>query len=195
LRGNLNRLDINDVLIVKELIRNPRISDNQIGRKTGIPVRTVNRKRKRMEELELIRYYAQLDMGTHGTGQLLSRHLYLISFKLGITQETLIREIHEERNVKTVFTELIYESHLAEIDGHTSLVMIIEGRTDDEINAGFNSRIVPSLQKNHGKDSIVNVSTIRLGPSIRLFHNYIPMVNMKKGYLKDNWRNDAIFPR
>lgn len=189
----MNTLDINDLLIVRELIRNPRVSDNRISRRTGIPVRTVNRKRKRMEELELISYYTQLDMGANGTGRFPSRHLYLITFKLGITQETLIREIHEERNVRTVFTELIYESHIAEIDGHTALVMIIEGRTDDEINAGFNSRIVPSLQKNHGRDSIVNVSTIRLGPSIRLFHNYIPMVNMKKGFLKDSWRNEAIF--
>lgn len=189
----MNTLDINDLLIVRELIRNPRVSDNRISRRTGIPVRTVNRKRKRMEELELISYYTQLDMGTNGTGRFPSRHLYLITFKLGITQETLIREIHEERNVRTVFTELIYESHIAEIDGHTALVMIIEGKTDDEINAGFNSRIVPSLQKNHGRDSIVNVSTIRLGPSIRLFHNYIPMVNMKKGFLKDSWRNEAIF--
>ncbi len=191
----MNVLDKTEIRIVRELIRNPRISDNQISRRTGIPVRTVNRKRKRLEEVGLLSYYTHLNMGSEGTGQLLSRHLYLITFKLGIAQEKLIQEIHEEPNVRTVFSELIYESHLAEIDGHTSLVMIIEGRTDDDINAGFNSRIVPSLQKNHGKDSIVNVSTIRLGPSIRLFHNYIPMVNMERGYLKETWRNDAIFPQ
>jgi DNA-binding Lrp family transcriptional regulator len=191
----MNVLDKTEIRIVRELIRNPRISDNQISRRTGIPVRTVNRKRKRLEEVGLLSYYTHLNMGSEGTGQLPSRHLYLITFKLGIAQEKLIQEIHEEPNVRTVFSELIYESHLAEIDGHTSLVMIIEGRTDDDINAGFNSRIVPSLQKNHGKDSIVNVSTIRLGPSIRLFHNYIPMVNMERGYLKETWRNDAIFPQ
>lgn len=191
----MNVLDKTEIRIVRELIRNPRISDNQISRRTGIPVRTVNRKRKRLEEVGLLSYYTHLNMGSEGTGQLPSRHLYLITFKLGIAQEKLIQEIHEEPNVRTVFSELIYESHLAEIDGHTSLVMIIEGRTDDDINAGFNSRIVPSLQKNHGKDSIVNVSTIRLGPSIRLFHNYIPMVNMERGYLKETWRSDAIFPQ
>lgn len=187
------QLDTNERQIVKALIKNPRISDNQISRYTGIPVRTINRKRKKMEEKGLLRYLTSIDMGVDGTGQFPSRHLYLIKFKLGITQDKIIKEIKEEHNVRTVFTELIYESHLSEIDGHTSLVIIIEGKTDDDINEGFNSRIVPSLKKNHGQDSIVQVSTIRLGKIIRLFHNYIPMVNMKNGFINADWPDSAIF--
>jgi len=38
-----------------------------------------------------------------------------------------IREINEENNVRTVFTEHIYQSFLAEVDGRVALVMILEG--------------------------------------------------------------------
>ena len=187
------QLDEQEIKIVKALTRNPRVSDNQIGRQTGVSVRTVNRKRKRLEEEGSLSYYTNLDLGPEGTGQFLARHIYLIKFRLGISQEKIINEVREEPNVRTVYTEMIYKSHLAEIDGHTALVMIIEGRTDDEINIAFNSKIVPALEKNHGKDCIFQVQTIRLGRRIRLFHNYLPMVNMSRGYIKNSWSDDAIF--
>ncbi|MCS4537787.1 MAG: Lrp/AsnC family transcriptional regulator [Thaumarchaeota archaeon] len=189
----MRKLDEQEAKIVKTLIRNPRISDNQIGKQTGVSVRTVNRKRKKLEQEGLLNYYTNLDMSAEGTAQLLARHVYLIKFKLGISQEKIINEVKEEPNVRTVYTEMIYESHLAEIDGHTALVMIIEGRTDDEINVGFNAKIVPAMEKNHGKGCIEQVQTIRLGKTIRLFHNYLPMVNMSKGYIKGAWSNEAIF--
>lgn len=189
----MRKLDEQEIKIVKALIRSPRISDNQIGKQTGVSVRTVNRKRKKLEHEGFLSYYTNLDLSSEGTGQFLARHIYLIKFRLGISQEKIINEVKEEPNVRTVYTEMIYESHLAEIDGHTALVMIIEGRTDDEINVGFNSKIVPAMEKNHGKDCIQQVQTIRLGRPIRLFHNYLPMVNMSKGYIKSSWSDDAIF--
>ena len=57
----------------------------------------------------------------------------------------------------------------------------------------FQAHIIPSLQKNHGKDSIVKVSTIRLLQPIRMLKNYLPTVNMKDGYLKKEWKIDAIY--
>jgi DNA-binding Lrp family transcriptional regulator len=189
----MRKLDEQETKIVKALIRNPRISDNQIGKQTGVSVRTVNRKRKKLEQEGFLSYYTSLDMSSEGTAQLLARHVYLIKFRLGISQEKIINEVKEEPNVRTVYTEMIYESHLAEIDGHTALVMIIEGMTDDEINIGFNSKIVPAMEKNHGKGCIEQVQTIRLGKTIRLFHNYLPMVNMSEGYIKSSWNNEAIF--
>ena len=55
----LRKLDNQEIKIVKALIRNPRISDNQIGLRTGVPIRTVNRKRKKMEEKGLLKYYTR----------------------------------------------------------------------------------------------------------------------------------------
>ena len=46
-------LDDQEKLIVRELIKDPRISDNQISTNTNIPLKSVNRKRKRMEFEEI----------------------------------------------------------------------------------------------------------------------------------------------
>lgn len=189
----MRNLDTQEEKIVKALIRNPRVSDNAIGRLTGVPIKTVNRKRKKMEEEGLLSYYVELNMRPEGTGRFGARHLYLVKFRLGITQDQIVREIMEEPNVRTVFTEFIYNSHIAEIEGHTALAMIIEGKDDDEINNQFNGKIVPSLKKNHGADCIDQVSTIRLGKPIRIFHNYLPMVNMERPLMKKDWADDAIF--
>ena len=51
------KLDEQEQKIIKELIRDPRISDNQIGRNTKIPVKTVNRKRKNLEQRNIISYF------------------------------------------------------------------------------------------------------------------------------------------
>jgi len=187
------KLDRQEQQILRALIRNPRMSDNRIAQRTGIPLTTVNRKRRRMEEEGLLSYFCALDMGPAGTGAFSARHLYLIEFKLGITQDQIIKEIKEEPNIRTVFTEFIYESHIAEIGGHTALALLIEGKNDDEINNKFNGRMVPSLKKNHGADSITNISTIRMGRPIRIFHNYLPMVNMERGVIRSDWRDAAIF--
>lgn len=186
------KLDSQEVKIVKSLIRNPRLSDNQIGIRTGVPIRTVNRKRKIMEDEGLLNYYTELNMGSDGTGRYRARHLYLVKFKMGISQSRIIKEVKEEPNIRTVFTDFIYESHIAEIEGHTALALLIEGSSDDEINTKFNEIMVPSLEKNHGKDSIIEVTTIRLGRPIRVFHNYLPMVNISKGRIRDDWADEAI---
>ncbi len=121
------------------------------------------------------------------------RYLYLIEFRLGFPQSRLVNEIKEEPNVRTIFTDHIYESHIAEIDGHMALIMLVEGRNDEEVNEAFNSKIIPSLKKNHGEGAITNVKTIRLGDPIRIFHNYIFMVNMVMGKIKEDWSDNAIF--
>lgn len=186
-------LKTQDIKIIRALIRDPKLSDNKIGKMTGVPIRTVNRKRKKMEEQGLINYYTKLNMGNEGTGRFNARHMYIVKFKIGISQKQIINEVKEEPNVSTIFTEFIYESHIAEIEGHTALILIMEGSSDDEVNNKFNEIMLKSLEKNHGTGSIIEVSTIRLGQTIRLFHNYLPMVNEKNGRLKNSWDNEAIF--
>lgn len=189
----MRKLDEQEKKIIRALIRDPRMSDNKIGKKTGVPIRTVSRKRARLEEEGLISYFTNIDMGKNGTGCFGARHLHIIKFKLGIPKSQIIKEIQEERNVKTTYTNYIYESHIAEIDGHVALIMILEGNTDDDIVENFNKIVVPALKRNHGADSIINVQTIRLSDPIRVFHNYVPLINMKNGKLSNEWRDDMIF--
>ena len=56
-------LDEQEERIAKALIKNPRLSDNQIGKLTGVPVRTVSRKREKLEESGVLNYFAQVNMG------------------------------------------------------------------------------------------------------------------------------------
>ena len=51
-------LDANEQAIIRALIRDPRASDNAVGNTTGVNVRTVSRKRQRLEEDGVLSYFA-----------------------------------------------------------------------------------------------------------------------------------------
>jgi len=189
----MHTFDDQERAVLKALIRNPRQSDNHISKVTGVPTPSVRRKRKRLEEDGLLNYFAAIDMQETGTGTFSARHLYIIKFRIGITTRQIVEEIKSEPNVRSVFTDLIYESHIAEMDGRVALVMIIEGKNDADIIENVQGKIIPSLRKNHGPDSIEEISTLRLLSPIRVFHNYVPLVNMDKGVLRSDWTDDAIF--
>lgn len=180
-------LDEQEKLIIRALIKDPRMSDNKIGKLTRVPIRTVSRKRKKLEQSEKISYYLSLNPKSK------ARHLYLIKFRMRITKKKLLEEIKKEPKVKTLFTEMIYESHFGEINGHTAILMVVEANSDDEISENFNGKILPLMLKNHGEDSIMDITTIRLSDRIRIFHNYLPLINMRHGKLKSDWLLNSIY--
>lgn len=189
----MRRLDDQERRIVRALIRNPRYSDNRVSALTGVPVRTVSRKRTRLEQENILSYYAAVDMQAEGTGRFSTQHMLTIKFKLGITRSQIVQEIRSEPNVTDVYSELIRDSYIAEMDGHIALVMVVEGESDSDVVENVQGKIIPSLQKNHGEDSIYELKTIRLLDPIRRLHNYLPMVNMKEGFVVEDWPDDAIF--
>jgi hypothetical protein len=187
------KLDAQELKIAKALIRSPRISDNRLGEENDLPIRSVSRKRARMERDGLLRYFAEVDMSVAGTGHFQCRHLYIIKFVIGVTERQIREEVRTEPNVVTVFTRTIYESHIAEIDGQVALVMIVEGVSESDIVDRVHGEIVPSLRKNHGQDAIEDIQTIRLLRPIRLLRNYLPDVNMQNGVMRPDWSNEAIY--
>ncbi len=189
----MRKLDAQDKLIIRALVRNPRCSDNRISTLTGVPVRTVSRKRARLEKDGILSYCTVVEMQAAGTGRFTAQHMLIIKFKLGVTRGQIVQEIRSEPNVINVFYELIRYSFIAETDGHIALVMIIEGESDSDIAESIQGKIIPSLQKNHGADSIVDLHTIRLLDPIRREHNYMPLVNMQDGFLAPDWPDAAIF--
>ncbi len=190
----MKELDTQERSIVRALIRNPRFSDNRISSMTGIPVRTVSRKRTRLERRGTIKYYTGLDLQADGaSSSLKTQHMVIIKFKLGITRVQVVEEIRSEANVATVFSELIRDSFIAETDGHIALIMIVEGESDSDVADSVQGKIIPSLQKNHGESSIDELRTIRLLGTIRREHNYLPMVNMEEAVLREDWPDEAIF--
>ena len=177
----MRELDEQEVTIAKALIKNPRISDNRLGEEYGIPIRTVSRKRGRMESEELLRYFAEVDMSERGTGKFRCRHLYTIKFGVGVTLRDLRRRVLNEPNVMTAFTRSVYTSHLAEIDGRVAIVERVQ------------EEVIPALRAKHGETAIEEVETIRLLEPVRMLRNYLPAMNMRGGKMRPDWTLDAIF--
>ena len=133
-------LDQQEKAIVRRLIRDPRESDNGIGELTGVNVRTVSRKRHRLEQEGVLSYYTNVDLSADGAQQFSVRHLYIIKFRVGITFKQLVDEIRDEP-IQNVFTESIFESHIAEIDGKVALLLYIDGDSDAQ---GSSYRLRPT---------------------------------------------------
>jgi DNA-binding Lrp family transcriptional regulator len=189
----MKELDEQERLIVRHLIRDPRESDNGIGEATGVNVRTVGRKRQRLEHAGILSYYTHLDLSSRGTGQFGARHLYIIKFRIGITYKQLLEDIQREPFVRSIFTEIIFESHIAEIDGKLAMLLFIDGANETEIVQTVQEQLIPSLLRNHGENSIEEVNTIRVLAPVRTVRNYIQPVNMKDGYIKKDWPDEAIY--
>ena len=189
----MRELDEQERLIIRELIRDPRESDNAIGECTGVNVRTVGRKRQRLEQDGVLSYHTQVDLTERGTGQFTARHLYVIKFRLGVTVKQVDEDIRREPFVRSIFTEIIFESQIAEIDGNVAMLLYIDGASDGDIVQTVQEKLIPSLLRNHGEGSITEVSTIRLLKPVRVMRNYLPFVNMQDGYIRKDWPDEAIY--
>lgn len=189
----MRELDEQERLIARHLIRDPRESDNGIGEATGVNVRTVGRKRQRLEEAGILSYYTQLDLSARGTGQFSTRHLYIIKFRIGVTYKQVLEDIEREPYVRSLFTELIFESHIAEIDGKIAMLLFVDGENETDIVQNVQGRVIPSLIRNHGEGCIEEIQTIRVLAPVRVMRNYIQPVNMHAGYMKRDWPDDAIY--
>jgi len=184
------QLDDQEQLIVKELIRNPRLSDNQIGKLTKVPVMTVNRKRKSLEERGLLNYYCYLDTSKYGLDSSPARQLYMIKLRIGITKKEFIDKLIEP-NLLLKFK--IFESFIGEKDGQLVFSLILEGSRGNETMEIFNGEIVPILQEKFGKDCIDETFVIRVTSNIVTLKNYIPLKNIERGFIKENWPKEYIF--
>jgi DNA-binding Lrp family transcriptional regulator len=186
-------LDENERKIVRELIRNPRLSDNQIAKNTGVPVMTVNRKRKKMEEENLLRYFTSLDTGEFGTGMFKAKQLYIINFKTELTRNEYIEKVEKDKSFQRFNASYISLSYLGEKDGRLALIMILDAETESTLVDEFNGKIIPHLKEKLGQDAIRGIITTKISNTLRRHHNYLPDINMEKGKMKKEWLNDFIF--
>ena len=189
----MKELDEQEKKIVRELIKNPRISDNQISKNTKVPVMTVNRKRKSLEDKGLLNYYTYLDTSRYGLETLPARQLYIIKLKIGITKKDFIDKLTKEIDIKSFYTIHELESFVGEKEGQVIYAVVIEGGKGNEIVEIFNGKIVPMMYRLFGDDSIKETFAFRLTTQLRLLHNYLPLMNIEKGKIKKSWPDDFIF--
>ena len=179
--------------IVRELIRNPRSSDNQIAKKTHVPVMTVNRKRKRLEEEGLIHYYASLDKGEEGVGIFGARELFTITFELGISKKDYMEKLESDERWRFLNSQHISFVYLGENEGHLALILALDAVRHRDLVDEFNGKIVPYLRRKLGNSCIKKVETVQLTKQIRVHHNYLPKQNMEHGVIRSDWPDDLIF--
>lgn len=189
----MRTLDEQEKHIVRALIRNPRESDNHIGEITGVNIRTVNRKRKQLEQEGILSYYTQVDLSEDGAQQFNTRNLYVVKFRAGVTYQQMVDDIAREPKVRNIFGEVIFESFIAEIDGNVALLLFVEGINDRKLVQTVQDKLIPSLLKNHGANSIEEISTLRILAPVRVMRNYLPSINMKDGHMVEDWPEEAIY--
>ncbi len=191
--GNTRNIDGNERKVIRELIKNPRISDNQISKNTGVPVMTVNRKRKNMEKEGILRYYTSLDTGEFGTGIFKAKQLYIIKFKTGLTRNDYIEKVEKDMNFQAFNNSYISLSYLGEKDGRLALVLILDAETESLLVDEFNGKILVSMKAKLGEDCIREIITTKISNTLRRHHNYIPIINMENGIIKKGWPDEWIF--
>ncbi len=188
----MDMVDVQEKKILQELVKNPRISDNQISKKTGIPVKTVNRKRKRMEEENKIYYFTMVNNGMNGTKAFHGQQMYCVTLRGGLTRkqvtDTILANIHNSVLTKHIFLEFIGESN-----GSVVLIFWIMSREREDIIEIYNAEVVPYLEKLFGPNPIKLVHVVDINLPIRVFHNYIPNLNMERGIVKEAWDDSTFF--
>jgi DNA-binding Lrp family transcriptional regulator len=186
-------LDESERKIIRELIKNPRASDNQIAKKTGVPVMTVNRKRKKLEKTGQLRYYVSLDKGEFGLHIFGAKQIYIIKFRIGITRKKYLEVMESDVKWRDFNSRFISMAYLGEQEGGLALVLVLDAKDESHLVEEFNGNIVPFLQEKLGKDCIKRITTASLSKLIRVHHNYMPYLNMEGGKIKDSWPNEMIF--
>ena len=189
----MRKLDESERLIVKSLIKNPRMSDNQIAKQTGVAVMTVNRKRKKLEEEGILQYFANLRRGENGLGLFEVSQLYIIKFRAGLTKSAYVSGLEQQTKARVFNAKFVNMSFLGEKDGHLALILLLEAPTKTKLTDEFNGYIIPFIRSCFGEHAIEEVQAIHINDIIRMHHNYIPDTNMTGGRIDDTWPEEYIF--
>lgn len=184
-------IDRHEELIIKELVRNPRLSDNELAKRTSIPVTTVNRKRKNLEKAGILSYFVHV-AEPFGKGTNKVKQLYIIKFKEGISIQTYLEKLRTSQAFKADNAKYHVDSYVGEKDGHFALVIIVEADSEAELVEIFHSRIVKGLRMRHGNDCIADIFTTKVIYPIRIHHNYLPLFNMQDGKIADAWQSEWL---
>ncbi|MFP4117386.1 MAG: AsnC family protein [Candidatus Woesearchaeota archaeon] len=182
------KIEEKDKAIIRELIKNPRIGDNQISKSTGIPVKTVNRRRKYLESSNTINYMTFVNNFSNGTGRFNSIVLYTMFFEYGITTEIVKRIImSKEYNETPAIIKHIMIDMVGEKEGMATYSFMVTSRAHEDIIEILNADIVPMIKRYLGDGSIKKIEENTIRDINRTGHNnfLLRSFNKEKMDLKD----------
>jgi len=178
------KLEKFDRTIIRELIRNPRLSDNQIANKTNISVKTVSRRRNALEKRGVLTYLCRVDHSETGIGDFQAMELYAIKLKQGIFRKQFL-DIYQSSKMFDSIKKHISFKWLGERDGHLIIFLIIESRLNSDIIEIYNTEIVTKLNYHFGPDAIAGAKSFPLSKALSAFHNYEYLFNIKNSRLSE----------
>lgn len=91
------------------------------------------------------------------------------------------------------YNDVVYESYIAESDGRLAMVLMIEGENEELVVREVHDKVIPNMIANHGADSIVDISAMRLVECSRKLKNYLPAINMRNGSICQDWPRENIY--
>ncbi len=178
--------------IIRGLIRNPRISDNQLSRQTGIPLKTVNRKRKILEEKGVLNYLTLVAFGKRGLDRYKSKKLIIARLREGITRAAVIEKI-KDAPINASFTKHFLLWTIGEYKGGIAFILIIHSFKSEDIVEIFNAEFVPWVEGILGAGSIKGEEVIELNEIVQLLNYYFPLLNIENGRIRDDWPDSFLF--
>ncbi|MCF7862294.1 winged helix-turn-helix domain-containing protein [Candidatus Woesearchaeota archaeon] len=171
-------------LILKELIKDSRSSDTQIANKTKIPLKTVNRIRRQLENENKVQYFTRVQNND-------PMYLLTITFKPGINKEIYLDKFHERHWMYSLTAKYVTFESLGQSDMKLALVILITANPKERLKF-FNDHVISSLRDALGQDCIDSIKEVEMTSLIRLFKNYMPNYNYDKARIKPDWPDDHI---
>ena len=159
-------------LILKELIKNPRVSDNKISKITKIPVKTVNRRRKYLEENNLVTYSTFVNNFSKGTDRFSATCMYGLHFKFGITKERIKGIILSDiyRKHPAIIKHIMFD-FVGEKEGSVVYTIILVSRASADFIEILNAEIIPFFSNALKVDCIAKVEEMTIGFFNKTGHN------------------------
>jgi hypothetical protein len=170
--------------IIKELVRDSRVSDTVIAKKTSIPIKTVNRIRKNLEQENRVQYFTRVPTD-------IASYLITITFRPGITETTYQEKFNERQWMYSSNAKNIQFEHLGQSDMKLVLIVIIQSEPTKRLKL-VNDHIICALRDALGYDCIDSMTEIEMTVPIRLFKNYILNHNYVNTQIKPDWPDDHI---
>lgn len=170
-------LDRQEKAILAALVKNPRLSDNKIAAQTGVPLKTVNRKRKLLEATGLVRYLAIVDNSSDGTGQFGGQALFALKLRPGITRAKFLELFTGV--FQQVDKKHLTQCFLSEQGGSLVLFVFLESYKQTDLFDILNADIIPDLERQYGIGCVEQVDK---------FDGFLPIV------LHTNYSREGLLP-
>lgn len=161
-----------DALILRELTKNSRATDSSISKTTGIPVKTVNRIRKKLEENNLVSYATFINNYETGTKRFNAQCMYTLHFNFGITKEQIKSLILDRPFLMhpAVIKHVLFD-FVGEKEGRAVYSAILVSRASADMVEILNAEIVPLFTSRLGRDAIAKVEEMTVRFLNKTGHN------------------------